>query len=325
MSKVLITGAAGFLGRRLLAALLEECSLTDRDGSRRKIEEIFLADIVEPPLPTNGPGAVDGVRVTAMRGDLSDRGYLNELCSLGFDSLFHLASQLTLQTESNPAASYAINVDAFRNLIERAENFPKVVFTSSLAVFGGALPSTVSEGESPSPTTSYGSHKAINELLLADGSRRGTIDGRSLRLPIVLTRPGATQPVVSDQVASIIREVLNDVDVSVPLAPETTVPLASAGTVVRALLTIHDLPASRLPPARAVNLPALTISVSDMADAARQTGGAGVARFWPDSRIQAIVEGWPRHFDSDHAEALGIRGETDIRALIEDYLVHKAV
>jgi D-erythronate 2-dehydrogenase len=316
--RVLITGAAGFLGRRLCSALAARGSLAGRDGSERGIDEIHLADIADI-----APTAGEAVTVSTLRGDLSDPGFVETLARGGYDSIFHLASYLTLHAERDPAHAFAVNVEALRRIADGAAGCPRLVFTSSIAIFGGELPDTVDDDIAPAPTTTYGTHKAINELLIADYSRHGRIDGRALRLPIVLTRPGALQPIVSDRVAGIVREPLNGQDVTAPLAPETRVPVVSVGAAATALLRLHDVPAGELPPRRAFNLPALSVTIAEMAEAAARRGARGRVSYAPDPQIQAIVDGWPARFVSDRATSLGIGPDADFDAIIEDYLKHR--
>ncbi|HSH40911.1 MAG TPA: NAD-dependent epimerase/dehydratase family protein [Arenicellales bacterium] len=315
--RVLVTGAAGFLGRRLCDTLLANGNLTDSNGKRRELSELHLADITEPPVP-----ASRSVSVSTLRGDLSDPAFVKKLIRGGYDSIFHLASYLTLHAEKNPARAFAVNVEALRRIADGAEGCPKLVFTSSIAVFGGELPQTVDDDVAPAPTTTYGTHKAINELLIADYSRHGRIDGRALRLPIVLIRPGEPQPVISDRVAGIVREPLSGRDVTAPLAADTLVPVVSVGAAVQALIRLHDLPADRLPAQRAFNLPALSVTIDEMAKAAARHGAAGKVSYQPDPDVQAIVDGWPARFVSERAAALGIGPDTGFDAVIEDYLNH---
>lgn len=316
--KILITGAAGFLGRRLTHSLAENPILKGPDGQPDPVSELVLADVSPIAPPSKTPFSI-----TCITGDLSDPDYLNSLN--GFDGLFHLASLLTLETENNPARGFAVNVEALRRLMDGAQNRPKVVFTSSIAIYGGDLPETVSDGLNPVPTTTYGSHKAINELLIADYTRHKRVDGRALRLPIVVTRPGAAQPAVSDRVAGLLREPLNGVDVTAPFKPETLLPLASAGTVVAALRRVHDIPTQDLPLKRAFNLPALSVTVDQIAAALARHGANGQLSYAPEAEVQAIVDGWPRKFTSNHADRLGIVADTDIDALITDYLGHRHI
>jgi D-erythronate 2-dehydrogenase len=318
MTRVTITGAAGFLGRRLTKAIAEAGSLDGPDGRRTPVTALCLVDVaaIEPP-------GLPGVDVRVLKGDLSDAAFVDTIGEIGFDSLFHLASFLTFRAEEQPDQAFTVNVTALRRLIEKAHDRPKVVFTSSIAVFGSASPKTVGDDFAHAPETSYGSHKAINELLIADASRRGHIDGRSLRLPIVLTRPGAPQPNVADRIAAIIREPFRGVDVAAPLRPDTLLPLSSAGAATAALLKLHDCPAAALPATRAVNLPSLSVKAAEMAEAVTRHGARGAVRFEPDPRLQAVVDNWPARLVSERAASLGIVADADIDALIADYLTHK--
>lgn len=263
-----------------------------------------------------------------MTGDLSDPAFLDAIVEGGFDVLFHLAATLTLEAERDPDRAYAVNVEPLRRLIAGPRRGkPKVVFTSSIAVFGGALPDVVDDAVRAAPTTTYGAHKAVLELLLADATRRGLIDGRALRLPIVVTRPGASTPAVSDRVAALLREPLAGRSVVSPFRPDTRLCLASAGAVVRALLTLADLPADALPADRAMNLPALSTTVADVVEAvmaqlpgAEDAASRGAVTYAPDPALQAVVEGWPRHFVSATASRLGLAADSDLAALIADHV-----
>ncbi len=150
--------------------------------------------------------------------------------------------------------------------------------------------------------------------------RLGRIDGRCLRLPIVVTRPGAPISAVSDRVAGILREPLRGKDLAAPLAPQTPVPIVSAGAAIAAFLRLHDLPADALPPGRAFNLPALTVTVEEMAAATARKGATGKVTYAPDAQVQRIVDGWPRRFTSATAARLGIGPDASIEAVIDDFL-----
>lgn len=316
--RILITGAAGFIGMALQRALVHRGSLSDASGILRPIDELVLADRAQVRLT----GQASFLR-TVLRGDVGDTGFVAELAAQGADSVFHLAASLTLETEQDEGTAYRVNVEALRQLIAGPRRSPRLVLASSIAAFGGVLPHTVEDGHRLEPDTTYGTHKAISELLLADGSRRGLVDGRALRLPIVLIREGASSPAISDRVAAIVREPLAGRETVCGLSPETLLPVASAHAVAEALIAVHELAPSQLPHGRAMNLPALTCSVGGMVDTLRRLGGTATAdrvRFEPDASMQRIVDSWPRVFASAHASTLGLRSDASFDAIVEAYL-----
>lgn len=324
--RVLITGAAGFIGSHLVAALLARGQLSDASGTPRAISELIAADTAAIARTAAG----GNVPMRAETGDFCDAAFLRRLVGAGVDSVFHLASTLTIDAETNFARGLQVNVHGLMQLLEicRAQaQPPRFVFSSSIAAFGGPLPKTVDDAVAQTPQTSYGTHKAIVELLLNDYSRHGFIDARALRLPFVLIRPGAPSPAVSDRVAAIVREPLLGRDVVCPLAPQTRIPVASARRVAAALVAVHDLPASSFGHTRAMNLPSLTVGIGEMVEALQRFGRTrrlGRVIWEPDASLQAVVDGWPSQFVSARASQNGIRADADfdeiIGAFVEDYL-----
>jgi nucleoside-diphosphate-sugar epimerase len=316
--RVLITGASGFLGRRMAQALLSGERTASSPTLRDQITQLVLTDRVafDAVLPTPNPMRVE-------TGDLADPDFCAHLAEQRFDSIFHLAAGLTLDAEADPEAAYAANVAAIGRLLPRqAERRPRFVFASSIAVFGGLLPEVVGDEVRPRPATTYGTQKAIAELMLADMTRRGEVDARCLRLPVVLVRPGAATPSVSDRIAAIIREPLAGHDIVCPLARDTVIPIASAGTVCEALITLHDVLPTALPADRALNFPSLSVSIAQIVAAVSATGGAGAGRIRiaPDPTLQAIVDGWPRRLISPAASALGLQADASVADVIADHL-----
>lgn len=318
--RVMVTGAAGFLGVALTRHLLQAGRLATPTGATQPISELLLVDRHTMNVPVSTTMAV-----RAVQGDLADPAFASDLAGQGVDTIFHLAASLTLTAEHDPVEAYRINVASVQQLIEGATRPPRLVFASSIAVFGGALPDVVDDSIRAEPDTTYGTHKAIVELLLANYSRMGRVDGRALRLPIVLIRQGAANPTVSDRVAAIARDTLAGQDIVCGLTPETRIPVASADAVAHALIQLHDVPVERLPHGRAMNLPALTVSVAEMLESVQRCAQGrkiGTARYQPDEILQRIVDSWPKRFVSDRAAALGLQADVDFDAIISRYLAH---
>ncbi len=302
--RVLVLGAAGFIGSHLAATLRQRGSLRGQ-----AITELLLAD----NRPVTG----------GLRGDICDAAFLQRLFARPVDAVFHLAATLTLDAEMDFARGMAVNVQALMQLLEhcRAQARPaSLVFASSISTFGGPLPDTVDDHVAQTPQTSYGAHKAMAELLINDYSRRGYLDGRVLRLPVVLTHPGPASGSVSDRLAALIREPLNGRDAVCPWAADTRVPVTSVQCVVDSFLALHELPASRFGPTRAMNLPSLTVTPGEIAAAVQRRGATGRITWQPDAQMQAIVDGWPRAFTSAMALSLGLRGDRHIDDIVTAYM-----
>jgi len=322
--RVVITGGGGFIGRRLAERLLARGALVGGEGREEPIDELVLFD-VNAPSP-----ALDDKRVTVVTGDVAAAGLIREVITRKTGSIFHLAAIVSGQAEAETDLGYHVNLDGTRVVLEAARALgttPKLVFASSLAVYGGDLPPAVSEKVPLTPQTSYGIQKTIGELLVNDYSRKGFVDGRALRLPTIVVRPGRPNRAASTFASSIIREPLSGVDVVCPVTPDTFMPVLSPRRVVAAFERAHDLPASALGFNRALQLPGIRATVGEMVEALRRAGGeAAVSRIhWqPDAVIQKIVAGWSQDIDGSRAEALGFERDRDmdeiVRAFIEDDL-----
>jgi nucleoside-diphosphate-sugar epimerase len=316
---ILVTGAAGFLGRRLIEALLQRGSLTDRQGAKQAITRIVAFDKV----PLSG---IDDPRVQVVCGDIADAQVLEGLVTADTDSVFHLAAVVSSQAEQDFDLGMRINFSATHHLLERIRSLgtcPKWVMTSSVAVFGGQLPDQVEDDQVWAPQSSYGTQKAMNDLLLADYSRRGFVDGRSLRMPTIVVRPGKPNMAASSFASGIIREPLNGQDSVLPVPLETRLWLMSPAQAINNLIHGHELPGEQLTQGRVINMPGLSISAGQMIDALRRTAGDAVAnrvRLERNPAIEKIVGSWPGSFTAGYAKRLGFTADHDFADVIGQFI-----
>lgn len=312
--KVVVTGAAGFLGGRLARTLLDRGEL---DGS--PVDELVLLDVVEA-------AGADDPRVRTVVGDVADPALLGEVLDAGTDVVFHLAAVVSGQAEAEFDLGMRINLDGSRLLLDAcraAGNVPRVVFTSSVAVYGGDLPDVVTDSAPLTPQTSYGTQKACAELLLADHTRKGHVDGRVLRLPTVTVRPGRPNAAASGFASGVIREPLAGVESVVPVPPEVRMWVLSPRHAVRCLVAGAELSAEAFGTSRAINLPGVSVSVGEMVASLERVAGRDVAalvRWERDPAIEAIAATWPGAWDTTRAEALGLRGDPDFDSIVRAYI-----
>ncbi|WP_186063584.1 D-erythronate dehydrogenase [Burkholderia gladioli] len=321
--KVLITGGAGFLGRRLANQLLARGELAGPNGAPERIDELLLLDVVEA-------SGFSDARVRTVVGDIADRAVLERAIDTQTGAIFHLAAIVSGQAEADFELGMRINLDASRSLLEVCRALghrPRMLFTSSVAVYGGELPEVVLDETALNPQSSYGAQKAIAELLLGDYTRRGFVDGRVLRLPTISVRPGRPNAAASSFASGIIREPLNGEDAVCPVPLDTRLWLLSPRRAIDALVDGLELDGERLGKRRVINLPGISVSVGEMIEALREVAGdAPVARIRHeiDPRVVAIVGSWPGRWDTSRAESLGLAGDASfadvIRAHIEDEL-----
>ncbi len=323
--EVLITGGAGFLGAKLAHQLLKRGTLSDAAGKQQAITKLTLLDQVA------AQGFTDA-RVTIVTGDVSDPAVIAKVLTPSVQSVFHLAAVVSGEAESDFDLGMRINLDATRHLLEQARkngNRPRVVFTSTVAVFGGELPPKVLDSTPATPQGSYGTQKAMCELMVSDFTRKGFIDGRSLRLPTVTVRPGKANKAASSFASGIIREPLNGVVSVCPVPPETKVWALSPRCTVQNLVHAHELEAGALGTGGAVNLPGLTITVGEMVAAMGRVAGAETMKLvhWEeDEAVMKLVRTWPGDFVTARAEKLGFVHDANfddvVRAYREDELGH---
>ena len=318
---VLIVGAAGMIGRKLSRRLA-------RDGrlAGKPIDRARLVDIVAPdPLPAPFPVDCEAFDIAA--------SYVGAmLAGPRPDVIFLLASVVSGEAEADFDKGYAINLDGTRALFEavRRENAlsggayrPRLVFTSSIAVFGAPFPDVIGDDFAPAPLTSYGTQKAICELLLSDYSRRGFFDGIGLRLPTICVRPGAPNKAASGFFSGIIREPLAGKEAILPVGDDVRHWHASPRSAVEFLLRAAVLETSLLGARRTLTLPGVSVTVGEQIEALRRVAGDAATRLIrrePNETIARIVAGWPRAFDPARAKSLGFRAEEDFTTIIQTYM-----
>jgi len=320
---ILIIGAAGMVGRKLTAALLAEGQL---DG--KPLSALTLADIVAPAQPTTE------LACQCLAADLSQPGTAEKLVAGRPDIIFHLAAIVSGEAEADFDKGYAINLDGTCYLLEairqagRVEPYcPRLVFTSSIAVFGEPLPAAIPDDFALTPLTSYGTQKAIGELLLADYSRRGFIDGIGIRLPTIVVRPGKPNKAASGFFSGIIREPLVGAEAVLPVEDSVRHWFASPRAAVGFLRHAATIDTAKLGQRRSLSMPGLAATVADEIAALERVAGAKATRLIrrePDAAIAAMVAGWPQAFEASRARALGFTADKDfdaiVRAHIEDEL-----
>ncbi len=318
--KLVITGGGGFIGRKLAERLLARGEATGGQGPE-EIEEIVLFDQMAPP-----EGAFDDARIRVVTGDILDSATLAAVIQPGVDSVFHLAAVVSAGAEADFDMGYRVNLDGTRAVLEACRALgtaPRVLFASSIAVYGGGLPDCVVDETPLRPELSYGAQKTIGELLIADYSRKGFIDGRAMRLPTVVVRPGKPNKAASGFASGIIREPLNEIDFVCPVSPESCMAMMSPRRVVDAFVHMHELDAAALNGNRRLLLPGIRVSMAEAVAALERVAGdrpRGRISFEIDPAIQAIVDGWPKETRSARAEALGFQPDASIDDVIRGYI-----
>ncbi len=321
--KVLITGGAGFIGQRLARALLQRGKLTAPDGAEAPIDEILLYDV---QVPAARPDWADE-RVTLRAGDISDTAEVASLIDRDDISVFHLASVVSGGGEKDFDLAMRVNLTGGLNVFEACRaraGQPRVVFASSIAVFGGsAMAPVVGDHAKQTPQTTYGVTKSICELLINDYTRKGFFDGRSARLPTVIVRPGKPNAAASSFVSGLFREPLNGEVCKVPVSEDTVMPLLGYRSIVGGFIDLHEADGAALGDDRAVSLPSFTVTVRDLIDALHRVAGnrnLGEIVFEPDPFIQKICDGWPKDASYERATKLGLPKDASLDAIVENYI-----
>jgi D-erythronate 2-dehydrogenase len=319
---ILMTGAAGMIGRKLTARLI-----ANKELNGKPIERLTLLDVSAPDRPKNFPA-----HITALAADLADPATARAAVAGRPDVIFHLAAVVSGEAEFDFEKGVHVNFDGSRALLEAIRAIgdgyrPRFVFTSSIAVFGAPFPESIPDDFALTPLTSYGSQKAMVELMLADYTRRGFVDGIGIRLPNIVVRPGKPNKAASGFFSSIIREPLNGEEATLPVDESVRNWHASPRAAVGFLIHGAKLDGNDVGPRINLTMPGVCCTVAEQIAALRRIAGDKVVariRRAPDPLVQRIVGGWPSRFDPVRARALGFKAESSfdeiIRAHIDDEL-----
>ena len=319
--KILIIGGGGMIGQKLASRLA-----TDRKLGEQEILEVTLFDVVSPVAPGHAT-----FPVKLRTGDLSNADEVKAIVAEQPDIIFHLAAIVSGEAEEDFAKGYRINLDGTRHLLDAVcaidDYVPRVVFTSSIAVFGAPFPDAITDDFHTTPLTSYGTQKAIGELLLSDFSRRGMMDGIGIRLPTICVRPGRPNKAASGFFSNIIREPLAGAEAVLPVSDDVLHWHASPRSAVGFLLHAATIDGAVVGLRRNLTMPGIAVTVGEQIQALRTVAGddvVGRIRRVPDEEIIHMVSGWPRNFQADRAVWLGFQADASfeqiIRAHVDDEL-----
>jgi len=318
--RILMTGAAGMVGRKLTARLAKDGQLRGQPITAIDLHDIVAAD--RPVMP--------GVEVLVHTGDLADEGAAAALVAKRPDVIFHLAGVVSGEAEANFDLGYRVNLDGTRALFDAvrlAKYNPRVVFTSSIAVFGAPFPDAIPDEFHPTPMTSYGTQKLMGEALLSDYTRRGFFDGIGIRLPTICVRPGKPNKAASGFFSGIIREPLNGQEAILPVPRSVVHTHASPRSAVNFLVRAAEIDGALVGARRNLTMPGVGVTVGEQIEALGRIAGSNVVsliREVPDETIWAIVKNWPTRFEAKRSTALGFAAETSfdeiVRVYVEDEL-----
>jgi D-erythronate 2-dehydrogenase len=315
--KVLVTGGGGFLGQRLVRELAHSGQV-QVNGKVHAIKGILAFD--------QQVGAFNHALVRNQAGDIADAATVNALVDQDTGLVIHLAAVVSGTAEANFDLGMRVNLDGTRNLLEacrhRAQQ-PCVLFSSSIAVFGGDLPHVVTDATTPTPQGSYGIQKYIGEQLVQDYHRKGYIEGRAVRVPTVVVRPGKPNGAASGFASGIIREPLNGIASVLPVKPETQMWEASPRAVSAMLKHAIGLDGSVWGWKRSLNLPGLVVRMDEALEALQKHGGAAARQlvtFAPDPAIEKLVDTWAARFDTSRALAMGFQADASFDGIVRCYI-----
>ena len=317
---ILILGGGGFLGKRLAKELVQNGGL-----ARNEIRRLTLVDLVftEDRLHDS--------RLEYIEADFSDEVTITNILRNQPDIIFHLAAIVSGEAEKKFQLGMNINFYSSLQVLElcrKLEIHPRIVFASSCAVFGGDVSRIITDEVAPKPRSSYGTQKAMVELLMNDYSRRGFVDARCLRLPTIAIRPGKPNAATSSFVSSIIREPLRGEKASYPVLPDTPCWILSPKQVIQNFIHAANIDEGLLGDDRVINLPGLTVSVREMINTLEQIAGpevTGLLTYEPDAFLESIVLTWPPYFDTARAKGLGFVCDSSVEEIIRSYITEQGI
>jgi len=314
---VLVTGAAGFLGKRVIKALLANT------GGGPPVSRIIAADIIACPI--------DNLRVESRAGTIADPVFIRSIVEPDVDVVFHLAAVLSGQSETDFDLGLQVNLDATRTLLEACRALrkpPRFMFSSTVAVFGADLPDGVPEDSVLHPLSSYGTAKAMTELLVREYSRRGFVDGIAVRLATVTVRPGKPNSALSSFVSGIIREPLAGIDAVCPVPLDQPLWVTSPAVVIGNLMHAARVPAAALEGNVTVSLPGLSVTPEQMLASLEHVAGREArarVRCEIDPSVARIVATWPGAIDDSRARRLGFTSDRDVDDIVRQYMFESLV
>ncbi|MEM7801429.1 MAG: D-erythronate dehydrogenase [Chloroflexota bacterium] len=318
--KILITGGAGFLGRKLALKLLEMGSLSLDGGPPTPITQITTHD------RTRGVGFPEDKRLVRRSGDIADPRESRLLLEEKPDLIFHMAAVVSGEAEENFDSGMGVNMLGTLFLFEairKAGHQPRVIFASSVAVYGALMPETILDDTAALPLSSYGTQKATGELLVNDYARRGFFDGRALRLPTIVVRGGGPNKATSTFASSIIREPLQGRPTTLPVSPDTKLWILSPRRAIASLIRAAELSPEAFGYPRIMVLPGLSVSVAEMIEALADLGGrdaTDLIEHRPHALVQQVVGSWPAAFEPERALAAGFKGDQSMQEIIQAFI-----
>lgn len=319
--KLLITGAGGMIGRKLAERLATDAALAGQP-----LTALYLVDVQQPPEPKgDGTFRIDG-RVV----DVTLATNAAALVAERPDVIIHLAAVVSGEAEQDFRKGYRVNFDGTRNLLdaihaahEKDGYCPRFVFASSVAVFGQPFPDMIGRGQALTPLTSYGTQKAMAELLIADHARRGHIEGITVRLPTIVIRPGKPNAAASGFFSSILREPIAGKEAVLPVEESVRHWFASPRAAIGFLVHAAALPVEKLGPHESLDMPGVSATIGEMIEALERVVGpeaVALIKHEKDSAIAAMIDTWPKAFDPERAVELGFEAESNFDAIIRAYL-----